>query len=246
MTLSACPWANVLREAVRTTTLDTTDRRAPGHHPHGMKRRHGDPRLAYYFWSELGVRPRLSRKRRTHIDLVTRPETPDPRLRNAHRTRAPNVTVMTRREARPIGTSPLRVRATSSISTQQSSALACLSPEPATKPSNSSTRSRTSTSARTSRSPHGATSRWRTTPPDLRSALAVRRRAGARTRAQIGGALTRRYGSPWSDARYKPARAAGSAASSIRCSSPETRPPSLDRRSEATVRFRLEGQLWVR
>src|SRR5215204_2621465 len=34
----------------------------------------------------------------------------------------------------------------------------------------------------------------------------------------------RRSGSPWSDARYKPARAAGSAASGIRCSSPETRP----------------------
>src|SRR5680860_418506 len=46
----------------------------------------------------------------------------------------------------------------------------------------------------------------------------------ARSVASFGAPSIRRYGSPWSDGRYKPARAAGSAASSIRCSSPETRP----------------------
>jgi len=39
-------------------------------------------------------------------------------------------------------------------------------------------------------------------------------------------------GSPWSDAQYKPVRAAGSAASSIGCLSPKRDSPSLDRRSE--------------
>jgi hypothetical protein len=62
------------------------------------------------------------------------------------------------------------------------------------------------------------------------------------SRSVASDALTRRYGSPWSDARYKPAR---SAASSILCSSPETRPQfGLSKRSDRA--FRLEGQLWVR
>jgi Protein of unknown function (DUF4236) len=58
-----------------------------------MKRRHGDPRVDDHSGCVLGVRLRPWRKRRTHIDLVTRPEAADPGLRNAHRTRVPNVSV---------------------------------------------------------------------------------------------------------------------------------------------------------
>src|SRR2546429_226193 len=87
ITLSACPWATCSGKRFRTTTLDTTDRRAPPHHPDGMKRRHGHLRVADYSGARVG-RPTtdLSQNRRTHIDHVTRLETADPRLRSVHRT----------------------------------------------------------------------------------------------------------------------------------------------------------------
>jgi hypothetical protein len=68
----------------------------------------------------------------------------------------------------------------------------------------------------------------------------------ARTRAQIAGALIRRYGSPWSDTRKKPTRLQLRRFQHRLFVAEERQPQFGSSKRRRPVRLPLEGQLWMR